>query len=430
MTGGCVDKGAVQFGMLLREARRKQGLSQAELGGGKYSGSYISHLESGRRVATPDVIDFVSRRLGMSPLEWGMSAKSDGLNPGIDPIEDLLVAERAWSDHDWDAALRHAKRAAEVATQAGDLGREWEARYVMAQAMFASGDFAGAAELAEGLADHPTARKFAVARAQALSLASIAHRASDHLGWAVAYAARAVEASSGTPPIIAAEALMSLVSAMSESGHAAEESARYLRQLADLAPQLTSEHSRGMIAWAIGTAEFAAGNVTSGIAHHRQAKGLLDARRDLRLWSRFHRSAASCLLGAGIVDGVPELVRTAALGLEILGNTYDLVELRQVEAQLALHTGKAEEALRIASEVLADPVLGATSLSRSNTELVLAEALLALGRADEAREQFRVAATSLEREGRLRAAVNAWRASLDDPLRDFFDKGLTGTSQV
>jgi transcriptional regulator with XRE-family HTH domain len=425
-----VDASAVQFGAVLREARRKKGLSQVELGDGKYSGSYISHLESGRRVATPEVVEFVSRRLGVSLLEWGVSAKADGLQALRDPLEDLLVAERAWSDHDWAAALRHAMQAAEAAVAAGDLGREWESRYVMAQAMFSSGDFVGAAEVAEALAEHPTAHRFSVARSQALSLASISHRAADHLGWAVAYGARAVEASSSAPPIIAAEALMSLVSAMSEAGHSPDESERYLRRLGELAPQLTSDHSRGMIAWAMGTAEFAAGDAASGIAHHQQAKDLLDPRRDLRLWLRFHRSAASCLLGAGIIEGVAELVRTAALGLEILGNTYDLVELRQVQAQLALHSGEPQEALRITSEVLADPVMGAPSLSRSNTELLRAEALLALGREDEARLQFRGAAESLEHEGRMRAAVKAWKQSFGEGEPKIIDKDLTPSSQV
>lgn len=424
-----MDTGAVEFGALLREARRKKGLSQVELGGGKYSGSYISHLESGRRTATPEVIEFVSHRLGMSALEWGITAKADAVQIIRDPIEDLLVAERAWSDHDWDAALRHASQAAKQARDVGDLPREWESRYVMAQALFASGQFAEAAEEAEQLAEHPTARRYAVARSQALSLASVAHRAADHLGWAVAYGAQAVEASESLPPIIAAEALMALVSAMSEAGHSPVESARYLRRLEDLSPQLTSDHSKGMIAWAVGTAEFAAGEVMAGIAHHQRARSLLDARRDLRLWSRFHRSAASCLLGAGIIDGVPELVRTAALGLEILGNVYDRVELRQVEAQLALHQGNPQEALRITSEVLADPVMGAASISRSNTELVRAEALQAMGRDAEAAEQFRLAAESLEREGRMRSAVDAWRRSLTVSEKGKVDTGLTVSRQ-
>ncbi|PKQ32967.1 MAG: hypothetical protein CVT62_02655 [Actinobacteria bacterium HGW-Actinobacteria-2] len=425
MTGGPVSTRAVEFGAALRKARRGKGLSQAELGGDKYSGSYISHLESGRRVATPEVVEFLSRRLGLSLLEWGATAKPDALQVVHDPIEDLLVAERAWSDHDWKAAARHAQQAAEAAHAAGDSGREWEALYLLAQARFSAGEFESAAELAERLTEHPTARRFAVARSQALSLTSIAYRAADRLGWAVAFGARAVEASASAQPIIAAEALMALVSAMSEAGHSPTESRRYLLRLKELEPQLTSDHSRGMIEWALGTAEFAAGNAEAGIEHHRNAKGLLDARRDLRLWSRYHRSAASCLLGAGIVDGVAELIQTAALGLEILGNSYDLAELRQVQAQFALRSGDAEEALRIAREVLADPELGAEAVSRSNSELILAEALAALGRVDEARDAYRAAATSLENEGRMGAAVDAWRMSVYAGAENFLDKDLT-----
>lgn len=409
-----MNAGTAEFGVMLRKARKSKGMSQAELGGDTFSGSYISHLESGRRTATPEVIEFVSRRLGLSPLEWGVSAKNDMGRPVAgELIEDLLIAERAWSDHDWGAALAHAEQAAEVAAAAGDGDREWESRYVMGQALFASGEFARAAQLAEGLIEHPTAARYPVARAQALCLASISSRASDRLGRAVALGARAVEVSATLPPIIEAEALMALVSALSEAGHPAQESAPYLERLEELSTKLTSAHSRGMIAWAIGTAEFMAGDVESGIAHHRQAQGLLDARRDLRLWSRFQRSAASCLLGAGITDGVAELVRTASLGIEILGNNHDLAELRQVEAQLALHSGDAETAVRIASEVLADPVLGAKDVSRSGTELVLADALAACGREAEAREQYQVAAEALEAEGRMAAAAKAWRRSME-----------------
>lgn len=408
---------AVQFGSLLREARRRQGLSQNELGAGKYSGSYISHLESGRRAATPEVIEFLSRRLGVSPLEWGVSPAGDPAQlVAGDTIEDLLVAERAWSEHDWTAAIQHSTLAAATAESVGDTGRHWEALYVLAQAKFASGDFAGAAVLAEQLSEHETARRFAVARAQSLSLASVAFRASDRLGWAVAYGARAVEAASSAPPIILSEALMALVSAMSEAGHTALESRPYLNRLAELSPRLSSDHSRGLIAWTMGTAEYIAGNVKAGLEQHGRAKEMLDARRDLRLWLRFHRSAARCRLDAGIVDGVPELVHTAALGLQILGNNHDVVELRQVEAKLALLSGDPAGCARIMSQVLDDPVLGAQDISRGGSELLLAEALLALGKKAAAKERFMAAGRQFELEGRLKAAVDAWRQGMGEEV--------------
>ncbi len=410
---------AVQFGALLREARKRRGFSQSELGGEKYSGSYISHLESGRRVASPEVIDFLSRRLGVSPLEWGVSPAADPaqLISG-DTIEDLLVAERAWSEHDWATAIKHSAQAAEVARANGDAGRYWESIYVQAQAKFSAGDFAGAAVLAEELAEHETARRFAVARAQALSLASTAHRASDHLGWAVAFGARAVEAASSAPPIILAEALMSLVSSMTEAGHSYAESEPYLSRLSELAPRLNSNHSRGIIAWTRGTAAFMAGRPETGLAEFDRARELLEAKRDLRMWLRFHCIAARWRLNAGLLDGVQDLLATASLGLGILGNSHDIVELRQVQAMYALRTDDPLEAARLLSEVLDDPVLGGEGMSRGGTELLLGHAFQALGRREAANERYQRAALHFEVEGRLRAAVDAWRRSAGQDLPD------------
>lgn len=411
----------VQFGSLLREARRRKGFSQAELGGDKYSGSYISHIESGRRVATPEVIEFLSRRLGVSPLEWGVSPAAD---PGQlvvgDTIEDLLVAERAWSEHDWAAAIQHSAQAAAIAEASGDDGRYWEAQYVQAQARFSSGDFGGAAALAEQLSEHTTAQRFAVARAQALSLASVANRASDRLGWAVAFGARAVEAASAAPPIILSEALMALVSSMTEAGHSFAESRPYLNRLAALAPRLTSDHSRGTIAWTLGTAYFFGNDIEDGLRHHDLAKRLLDPRRDLRLWLRFNSSAAHWRLNAGIIDGVEDLIQTASLGLQILGNNYDVVEVRQVRALYALRTGEPSEAARLMTEVLEDPVLGGEGMALGNTELILGHAFEALGQTEAARQRYRQAALQFEVEGRLRAAVNAWRRSVGEEVSGSF----------
>ncbi|MFZ0531220.1 MAG: helix-turn-helix transcriptional regulator [Propionicimonas sp.] len=413
---------AVRFGALLRESRRSLGLSQAELGGDKYSGSYISHLESGRRVANAEAIDFLSRRLGVSPLEWGVGlyAVKPQITGGGDVIEDLLVAERARSDHDWDAAAQHATQAAATALAAGDEARQWEALYVLAQSRFASGAFLEAATLAEELSEHETAHRFAVARAQALSLASIGYRAADRLGWAVAFGARAVEAASSAPPVILSEALMALVSAMSEAGHSPAESAPYLRRLDELGTRLTSDHSRGMIAWTLGVAAFVAGNPREGLSRFETAQQLLDPHRDLRLWLRYHSTAARWRLNLGMIDGVEDLLRVASSGLEFLGNSYDIVELRQVEAMLALRKGDPSEAARIMSAVLDDPVLGAEGMSRGGSELILAHAFEALGQTAAARQRFQFAAIQFEAEGRFRAAVDAWRRSAGQETSNSF----------
>lgn len=407
---------APQFGQLLRERRRSQKMSQVELGGGRYSGSYISHLESGRRLPTPEVMEFLARRLGVSPLEWGVRKHLDKsatlrAEAELDPVsvEELLVAERAWYDRDWQSAEKHARRAAAGAEAAGDAIRHWEALYVVAQSRFANGEFEEAAQIALEISDFKACRDYPVARAQSLSLASISHRAGSRLGWAIAHGARAVEAASSAPPIILAEALMSLVSALSEAGHSREETGVYLRRLDDLAPQLSANHSRGMVHWTIGTAAYKSGDAEEGMARYERAKALLSPQRDLRLWLRFHRSDATCRLDVGITDQVAELLRVSATGLEIIGNNYDVVELRQARARLALLEGDPAKAASMIQELLADPVLGDPEYRGGMSEWILASALRELGRPAEAAEHYGVAGELLQADGRLRLALDAFR---------------------
>lgn len=279
----------------------------------------------------------------------------------------------------------------------------------MAQAKFAGAQFAAAADMARMLAEHEAAREFPVARAQALSLASIAYRSSDRLGWAVAYAARAVEAASAAPPIILAEALMALVSALSEAGHTAVEVADYVARLEAISPRLTSDHSRGMVAWAIGTSAFKSNDVARGLAWHEQAKALLDPQRDLRLWLRFHRAAANCRLDAGLTEGVPELLRVSATALEIIGNPLDVVELRQAQARLTVLQGDPATATALIRSITDDPTLSASGYSRAASALILADSASALGEHDLALEQYSLAARHFELEGRLTQAIAAWR---------------------
>jgi Helix-turn-helix. len=400
---------AVQFGVLLRQARKRKGWSQAELAGDKYTGSYISHLESGRRAATPEVIEFLCRQLGVPPEEWGLVPGGQAVAQPSSAMEDLLLAERAWSERDWAAAIKHATRAVEIAERSHDQGRHWEALYVLAQANFASGNFAEAADLAEQLAEHETGGRLPVARAQALSLASFAHRSADRLGWAVAFAARAVEAASAAPPVVLSDALMALVSAMTEAGHSPAESRPYLDRLAAVEPELSSDHAKGMVEWTLGTAAIVAGEPASGVGHFERALSLLDSRRDVRLWLRLQRSFAEAKVDAGLLDGVAQMLQNASVGLSLVGNKHDLAELRQAEAKLALATGEPERAVELMEAVLADPVLGAPDVSHGFTRLVLANAYSALNKVGPAREQYAAAAIALENEGRLRTALRAWR---------------------
>ena len=158
----------------------------------------------------------------------------------------------------------------------------------------AEGDFADAIHFAEQLALHQVAASSPTLRAQALCLSATAHRVGDELPMALVHAGQAVELAQDSPPIVLADALMCLISAALESGRPTAESDRLCRRLEDVSLHVESGHARGVIYWALGTASFKSGNVNKGLELHEAAMELLSPRRDLRMWLRLNRSAATC----------------------------------------------------------------------------------------------------------------------------------------
>lgn len=84
------------FGAKLREERLARGLSQAALGQGRFSASYISHLERGTRNPTEEALSFLAEQLGVTYhtlLDDGEEATPDEIAQTVAQIllEDSLV---------------------------------------------------------------------------------------------------------------------------------------------------------------------------------------------------------------------------------------------------------------------------------------------------------------------------------------------------
>ncbi len=391
-------------------------MSQAELGGERYTGSYISHLESGRRAAPPDVIEFLAMRLGVTADELGMEPTLVEPVDNLDnthALEHLLIAERAWYDRDWATAGELATRAAASALQAGQPERHWQALYVQAQAALAEGDFADAIHFAERLADHQVAAGSQTLRAQALCLSATAHRVGDELPMALVHAGQAVELARDAPPIVLADALMCLISAALEAGRPTAETDRLCTWLEDVSLHVESGHARGVIYWALGTAAFKSGNVGKGLQLHDLAIELLSPRRDLRMWLRLNRSAANCRLEAGITDGVKEMLEVARGGLSLIGSVFDVFELRHAEAKLVLLEGRPLQAAELVRGLLADPAMRPAVVSSGRGEELLAEIELDLGRPGSARAAFIRAAGVYGKQEQFRQASQCWQRAAD-----------------
>ncbi len=391
-------------------------MSQTELGGDRYTGSYISHLESGRRAASADVIEFLAMRMGVTSDELGMGPAMPAPVDSVDDthaLEHLLVAERAWHDRDWATAGELATRAAASALKAGQPERHWQALYVQTQAALAEGDFADAIHFAEQLALHQVAASSPTLRAQALCLSATAHRVGDELPMALVHAGQAVELAQDSPPIVLADALMCLISAALESGRPTAESDRLCRRLEDVSLHVESGHARGVIYWALGTASFRSGNATKGLELHESALELLSPRRDLRMWLRLNRSAASCRLDVGITEGVQELLTVARSGLTLIGTVYDIFELRHAEAKLLLLDGQPQQAKDLVKQLIADPTMRPAVISNGSAEELLADIELELGHKVLARSAFIRAAGLYGTQEQFRRANQCWQRAAD-----------------
>lgn len=405
------------FGARLRQTRKRLGMSQTEVGGERFSGSYISHLESGRRSASADVIEFLAMRMGVTAEELGMEpalplSTFDNLD-STEALEHLLVAERAWYDRDWATAGELATRAAASALQSGQPARHWQALYVQTQSALNDGNHADAIHFAEQLASHPLALSSPTLRAQALSLSATAHRVGDELPMALVHAGQAVELAKDAPPIILADALICLISAALEAGRPTAETDRLCRRLEDVSLHVESGHARGLLYWTLGTAAFRSGNVGKGLELHEQAMELVSPQRDLRMWLRLHRSAASCRLDAGVTDGVRHLLDVARSGAQLIGNAFDMFELRQAEAKLTLLEGRPDEAREQVKALIADPVMRPAVVSNGRAEELLAEIELDLGQHQPAREAFIRAAGLYGVQEQYRQANQCWQRAAD-----------------
>lgn len=409
--------GMATFGQILRENRRSRGLSQAQLGGRRYSGSYISHLESGRRTANREVIEFLAGQLGVAPEELGASASAaatpDHSPQAAEALAQLLVAERAWHDREWGTASELAAKAASSALELGLPIRFWQARFLQAQADAADGRFDQAAEIALSLADDPVAAQSKTLRAEALSLASTSFRASDQLAMAITCAAQAVELSADAPPIVLADSLKSLVSAMLEAGRSDAKVEQFCRRLADVALHVESEHAKGAILWTLGTAAYKAGDPDRGRGLHDEALSLISPQRDLRMWVRLRRVVATCRMDAGDTDGVSDLLETARVGTAFVGNAYDRFELRHAEAKFAVLQGRLTEAVEILHATLADGSLAPAVTTNGRVEELLGDTLRDLGEVDAARAAYERAASVYEAQTQFRLANACWQRALE-----------------
>lgn len=414
-----VQEAHVDFGQRLRGWRRRKGLSQTDLGGEKFSGSYISHVESGRRRATSEMIAFFAEKLDLEPA--ALDGRAEGLfDTPIDgtvlQVMSLTVQlAHAQRNHEFGAAANLAAQAAEAANRAGLSERWWLAVQQQAIALFEAGDYGTALELSAQLASHPVAQKSTALKLEAKVLAARSARAAGRLTEAEDFARRAIELANATQwHEYRALALSALIGVLVEQGRTPE-AGEVSAELVKVRDLVESDQVRGTCYWITGNVALIAGEAR-GLADHEVASSLLRPEVDLRFWGRFHKASAQVRLDGGLTEGVAHHVEKARQAILLVGNESDRTELRLVEARLAMHENRLDEAEKLARYCLGDDQLASAPHSRAESEVILADVLEAQNRWSEAQQSLRQAAIHFEEAGALRRSLAMWRrhAQLED----------------
>jgi tetratricopeptide (TPR) repeat protein len=401
--------GQESLGQRIRLLRIRKGVSQAQLAFPELSDSYISLIESDKRVPAPSVIDLLASKLDCSAV-YLVSGVSEDIADELRVT--LEYAEIALQN---GAATEARARFAEVLASSDTAALPellHEARWGHALAMEAAGDLEEAiVELRELTAaasieiDQEHWARVHVALSRCLrergDLSESVQVAEDAL--------RHLTASGGEPTDVSVHLGATLLAAFIERGDLVR--ARQLAdQLINRAERIGSPKGRMAAYWEAAYVAEIRGEYDEGLMLAERALLLLGEDDDPRNLSRLRLAYASLLLRARPTEAERArqlLLRTrddiAASSAGEIDMAWCLTELARAETSL----GRPDEAVELAGEAIA--MLGESPRRAAAWALtVLGEAYVRLDRRAEAVDALTQAATHLEAMESSRDAAQAW----------------------
>jgi tetratricopeptide (TPR) repeat protein len=397
------------LGKRIRLSRIRKGLSQAQLALPELSDSYISLIESGKRVPTPDVVRLLARKLGCS-----VSYLASGI------------------DEDAQQQMRTTLEYAEIALQNGEAA---EARNRFAE-LLVNPDLNALPELARRARwGHALALESAGELEEALGelavlgesvspeydtdewcrlniVISRCHRAIGDLAESVAVGERAFAEVTAKPGPWSDETVKlgaTLVSAYIERGDLV--SARQLTdRLVECADELGSPVARMAAYWEASLVARYQADLEMAVSHAQRALALLGEANDPRNLSRLRAEYGHLILLADASNvaqardelrrAIDEMTENAAGEVDIARTLIDLARAEIAMGEPDLAADRADEALNLLGD---EP-----RLATAGALVALAEARMRLGRAADAAEVLDRATACLEQMEPSMEAAEGW----------------------
>lgn len=387
-----------------RDLREQAGLTRTALARPRYTVSYVSQIEAGRRKPSPEAMAFFAGQLGVS-AEFLATGVPEGLEDSLGyQVEE---ARRTLKEGHATDALATVRPVVSQAERYGMSRLHAEALLVQGDALAQSGSLREAIDAYEAALEGDLPERDA-----GLGTAAVA-RAYRGMG-DLAYAADVVEtylARGDRPPLdpaVTAELQSTLVSIYFERGDVlrAERTARRALAAADGEASLDV---RAGAYWNASRVLAEARRWDEALDFATRARILMEQVDDRRLVARLHNAYAFICLEAEpprADEAAHHLDRAQELLVEA-GAPGDMAYVLTERSRLALLEGRAEEALRHAEGAVAD--VGDDRLERARCLFLAGRALGALARREEARETLREAATLFGEQGARQQEAACWR---------------------
>jgi transcriptional regulator with XRE-family HTH domain len=391
------------FGRRLKRLRLARGLSQAGLVGEGMSTGYLSRLESGERRPTERAVSYLAGRLGVDTS--ALTGPADGRSlTGV-----LAAVASAPPGADDTAALSRA-----VEEDGGeDPAARWQALWLLSRAAGRDGDhqeertrLRELVELSDLLAAPDLKARSRVRYARcARALGDM--RAAEPVAVEALSIARAAELSVSDT----LSALMVLISVETELGRL-EAAGRHVEDMErDLLPRAAPAQAAEAL-WTAAMVSSRQGDAAAALARLDRALDLLRSQDDLTLWARLRAAAtaAALLMSPPRVAAAERWLAEAASALDLVGTPLQLQELRALQAHLAFHQDRLDDARALTRDLLSAQDLRLSYRDRVRLSVLDGRLTILAGRADEGIAALRRLGAQATESGNLDLAAHIWQA--------------------
>jgi transcriptional regulator with XRE-family HTH domain len=397
------------FGSRLRHERLKAGFSQSELASGIMSASHVSLLESGQRSASPELLEQMAERLGVTPkyLSSGPSTQAaESLR------KDLLFAEMALQNNDLDSAEELLKSLISDPQVSENFEFATRARHLYARVLEGLGRLEEAiAELRQAIVMAQHAGLPLEAVEMTITLSTCVRE----LGDFVTAIELVTSAQRSFPPELRNSATYARLLSSAIGIHYIRGEYFRAQQLAEQAMEIfddrTQPAARAAVLWNASLAADANEDTTRALLLAQRAAGLYSESDDRRSEGQLRITISWLLTRQTPPDAVAarrQLMRAEEL-LRDFGTAVDKATLETELARVEWLDKNFEEALKNASSALARLDGSKDRLQSADAHLLAARAQISLGHEIESEMNLDAARTILAGMETSRQNSLAWR---------------------